>query len=100
MRRHILITLSLLALSLGLASPALGHQTSNPMLLPDGDRRPVIVSASLELPQRHNAILEADLTIEASDRGGPTEETLSGTSTAGQVRHSARFFRLTPTHQQ
>ena len=67
MRRHILIGSSLLALSVGFASPALAHQVSARTLSPDADRRPVVVSASLELPQRHNVILEADLRIDATD---------------------------------
>ncbi len=67
MRRHILITLSLLALTVVGMPSALGYVTPLGEVLPDGDERPVVVSASLALPQRHNDILEADLTIEASD---------------------------------
>jgi hypothetical protein len=67
MRRHILITLSILALTVVGAAPALGNVTPFREMLPDGEERPVVSSASLALPQRHNAILEADLIIEASD---------------------------------
>jgi hypothetical protein len=67
MRRHILITLSLLALTVVGMTPALGYVTPVGKMLPDGDVRPVVAAASLALPQRHNDILEADLTIEASD---------------------------------
>ena len=67
MRRHILITFSMLALIVVGASPALGYVTPLAEMLPDGDERPVVSSASLALPQRHNNILEADLTIEATD---------------------------------
>ena len=35
--------------------------------LPDGDTRPIIMSAELLGPQAHNALLEADLQIEAID---------------------------------
>ena len=70
MRRHIFIALSLLALTIGVASPALGHQASSRSFVPDGDQRPVVLSASLDPPQRHNDLLEADLSIDASDRDG------------------------------
>lgn len=64
MRRHILIVVSLLALSGALAAPAFGHEVS-----PE-DTRPVVMSARLEPPQGYNAILEADLSIAASDDEG------------------------------
>jgi hypothetical protein len=67
MRRHILITFSMLALLVASAPPALGFMEWSGELLPDGDQRPVVETASLALPQRHNDILEADLTIEATD---------------------------------
>ena len=38
--------------------------------LPDGDTRPIIMSAELLDPQPHNALLEADLQIEAFDNDG------------------------------
>ena len=38
--------------------------------LPDGDTRPIIISAELLDPQSHNALLEADLQIEAIDNLG------------------------------
>lgn len=41
-----------------------------PELLPDGDTRPVILSAELLEPTAHNALLEADLVIEADDNDG------------------------------
>ncbi len=66
MLRHILMGVSLLALSVGIASPALGHQNSSRSFSPDADQRPIVVSASLELPLAHNDLLEADLTIDAT----------------------------------
>ncbi|MCB1247136.1 MAG: hypothetical protein KDB69_07720, partial [Acidimicrobiia bacterium] len=38
-------------------------------MLPDGERAPVVFSASVAEPGRHNAILEADLLVEAADDG-------------------------------
>ncbi len=53
-----------------LAAPALGQVSPVRELLPDGDTRPVVVSVTLEAPQRHNDLLEADLTIDAYDNDG------------------------------
>lgn len=39
-------------------------------LLPDGDTRPVVVSAELLEPQPHNDLLSADILIEAEDNDG------------------------------
>lgn len=36
-------------------------------MLPDGDTPPIVVSAELLAPQEHNALLEADLVIDATD---------------------------------
>lgn len=39
-------------------------------MLPDGDVRPVVHSVLLMDPQRHNALLEADLVVRATDNDG------------------------------
>jgi hypothetical protein len=67
-RRAVLITI-VLAVAMALAIPvsALGPP---PEQLPDGDTRPVVLSAELLEPQGHNALLEADLRIEAKDNLG------------------------------
>lgn len=72
MRRHILIALSMLALSAAVAPPALAYEVVGRELLPDSNRRPVVLSAALELPQRHNDVLEADVTIDATGSRGVT----------------------------
>ena len=55
------------------AAPAFAHAPGlSDELLPDGDARPVVVAATLENPGRHNDLLEADLTIEATDNEGIT----------------------------
>ena len=51
--------------------------------LPDGDTRPIIMSAELLGPQAHNALLEADLQIEAIDNDGI-------------LRYEYRWNRLNP----
>jgi hypothetical protein len=62
------ILLSLASLSVVLfALPAVAHGSASRFLPPDPNYRPKIVSAHLEHPQRHNALLEADLSIEAVD---------------------------------
>lgn len=38
-------------------------------ILPDGGKAPVVISASVEDPARHNRLLEADLKVEAYDDG-------------------------------
>jgi hypothetical protein len=67
-RRAVLIsTVVALAVVGGMPASALDPP---PEQLPDGDRRPVVVSAELLEPQGHNALLEADLRIEAEDNDG------------------------------
>ena len=39
-------------------------------LLPDGDTRPIVLSATLESPQPHNSLLEADIVVDAYDNDG------------------------------
>jgi hypothetical protein len=51
--------------------------------LPDGDTRPIVMSAELLGPQPHNALLEADLQIEATDNDGV-------------LRYEYRWNRLNP----
>ncbi len=55
--------------ALFLMLPAVGALGFTPEreLLPDGDIRPVVVSAELKTPGRHNRLLEADLAIVAYD---------------------------------
>ncbi|GMR02341.1 MAG: hypothetical protein BMS9Abin20_0673 [Acidimicrobiia bacterium] len=65
------LTLVVFAVLAGvIAAPALAQVRPASGLLPDGDTRPVIVSVALEAPQRHNDLLEADLTIDAYDNDG------------------------------
>ena len=49
------------------AVPVSAHVRSGYGLLPDGDTRPTVLSARLAEPQRHNALLEADIVVEATD---------------------------------
>lgn len=67
-RRAILISI-VLAVAMALAIPvsAIGPP---PEQLPDGDTRPVVLAAELAEPQAHNALLEADLRIDAEDNLG------------------------------
>ncbi|MEN8239725.1 MAG: SGNH/GDSL hydrolase family protein [Actinomycetota bacterium] len=52
------------------AVPAMGAVMPARDLLPDGDTRPIVVSATLETPQPHNSLLEADIVIDAYDNDG------------------------------
>jgi hypothetical protein len=49
------------------ATPATAHVRPEYAYLPDGDSRPIVISARLVDPQRHNSLLEADLEVEATD---------------------------------
>ncbi len=49
------------------AVPAVAQVVPPRDLLPDGDTRPVVLSASLSPPDRHNELLEADITVDAYD---------------------------------
>jgi len=49
------------------ALPASAHVRSGYGFLPDGDTRPIVLSAQLAEPQRHNALLESDILVEATD---------------------------------
>ncbi len=53
-----------------IAVPAVAQVKPVTDLLPDGDVRPVIISAELLAPQRHNDLLEADILIDAYDNDG------------------------------
>jgi len=67
-RRAVLIsTVLALAMVVGIPASALGPP---PEQLPDGDTRPVVLAADLVEPQAHNALLEADLRIDAEDNLG------------------------------
>ncbi|GMQ93264.1 MAG: hypothetical protein BMS9Abin12_0741 [Acidimicrobiia bacterium] len=58
------------ALAVLFAVPVSAHVRPTLGLLPDGDTRPEINSAELRNPQRHNALLEADLVVDATDNDG------------------------------
>lgn len=58
------------ALSVLVAAPAMGALMPARDLLPDGDTRPVVVSATLQAPQPHNKLLEANLEVDAYDNDG------------------------------
>jgi hypothetical protein len=58
------------AFSMVVAVPALGAVMPSRDLLPDGDTRPIVVSATLLAPQPHNKILETDLVVDAYDNNG------------------------------
>ncbi len=70
MHKRVLILVVAAVLAGFVAAPALAHTRPVRGLLPDGDTRPVVVSVTLEAPQRHNDLLEADLTIDAYDNDG------------------------------
>ena len=65
-RFRIMLGLSALCAML-FAVPASAHVRSGDGLLPDGDTRPIVLSAQLADPQRHNALLESDIIVEAVD---------------------------------
>jgi hypothetical protein len=52
------------------AVPAVGSVMPARDLLPDGDTRPIVVAATLEAPQSHNRLLEADIVVDAYDNDG------------------------------
>lgn len=52
------------------AAPVMGAVMPARDLLPDGDTRPIVVSATLKAPQAHNKLLEADLVVDAHDNDG------------------------------
>jgi hypothetical protein len=58
------------ALAMAAAVPAMGAVMPARDLLPDGDSRPIVVSAALVAPQPHNRVLEADLVVDAYDNDG------------------------------
>lgn len=57
-------------LAMLVAVPAMGAVWPARDLLPDGDTRPIVVSATLHTPQPHNKLLEADLVVDAYDNDG------------------------------
>ena len=58
------------ALSMVVAVPAMGTVIPVRDLLPDGDTRPIVVSAALEAPAPTNRLLEAALVVDAYDNDG------------------------------
>ena len=70
MIKRVLLLLTSAALVLVAVVPAGAQVRAVAEQLPDGDTRPVIVSAVLEAPGRHNDLLQADLTIDAYDNNG------------------------------
>jgi hypothetical protein len=58
------------ALAILVAFPAMGAVMPVRDLLPDGDTRPVLVSATLGTPQPHNKLLESDIVVDAYDNDG------------------------------
>jgi hypothetical protein len=70
MLRRVALPLVLLAFTVATAMPVSALVAPVRDVLPDGGRRPVVVSATLMAPQRHNALLEADIAIEATDDDG------------------------------
>jgi len=63
---RILLPLALLSAFL-LAVPGAAQGSASRDLPPDPNYRPKIISAHLSNPQRHNALLETDLVIDAVD---------------------------------
>ena len=57
-------------LAILVVAPAMGGVMPARDLLPDGDTRPIVVSATLQAPQPHNKLLEADLVMDAYDNDG------------------------------
>jgi len=49
------------------AVPGSARTRPSVIMLPDGDTPPIVTSARLLDPQRHNALLEADLEVDATD---------------------------------
>jgi hypothetical protein len=64
LRLLLVLTAALVVL---VAVPATAQVHPVTEFLPDADKRPIMVSARLESPQRHNALLEADLIVDATD---------------------------------
>ncbi|MCL1692151.1 MAG: GDSL-type esterase/lipase family protein [Actinomycetia bacterium] len=69
MSRRAMLLSAVLAVLMAVAIPV-SALAPPPEQLPDGDTRPVIASAELLQPQSHNALLAADLRIEADDNDG------------------------------
>lgn len=57
-------------LAILVVAPAMGGVMPARDLLPDGDTRPIVTSATLMRPQPHNKLLEADLVVDAYDNDG------------------------------
>jgi len=70
MTRRAVITAALIAVLLAIAAPAGALMRPATAQLPDGDTPPVINSVELLPPGSHNALLEADLVVDATDNIG------------------------------
>ena len=62
--------MALIAVLFAIAAPAGAMMRPAISQLPDGDTPPVINSAELQAPGSHNALLEADLVVDATDNIG------------------------------
>ena len=82
MSRRVLMVSIVLGLLTTLAAPVSALEPPYEQL-PDGDTRPIIVKAELLDPQPHNALLEADIELEAIDNDGI-------------LRYEYRWSRLNP----
>ncbi|MEN8114168.1 MAG: hypothetical protein ABFS21_07245 [Actinomycetota bacterium] len=106
MPRRLVPILLLSSLVVVLAAPAGAAVAPVRDLLPDGDTRPIIVSATLLPPQRHNVLLEADVVIEAYDNDGVDHyeyrwigpDTLA-TATVGPSAMTVSYERVQPQTQ-
>lgn len=67
MTRRVIISTALIAVLLAIAAPAGAFVRPVTVQLPDGDTPPVINSMELQTPGSHNALLEADLVVDATD---------------------------------
>ena len=70
MARRVIISTAIIAVLFAIAAPAGALMVPAVGQLPDGDTPPVINSAELLAPGAHNALLEADLVVDASDNIG------------------------------
>lgn len=85
-----LLTISLLA-AIGVSGAVfVASAGSAEAILPDGQTAPVIYSASVASPERHNELLEADLVVEAYDSDGiATYEYRFNRATVGAVQETS-----------
>lgn len=67
MTRRVVIVTALIAVLVAIAAPAGALMTPVVNQLPDGDTRPVVHDVELLAPGPHNALLETDLVVDATD---------------------------------